>query len=68
MLAMGRQLALEIGLNHIYAEKGLGEAGRTTYCATCSTPLIERDIWALKQNHLHDGACPHCHTPVAGHW
>lgn len=68
MLAMARRVALDTGLQHVYAEKGLGAEGRTTYCPSCSTPVIERDIWVLKQNHLRDGACPHCHSPVAGHW
>lgn len=68
MLAMGHQLALDVGLKHVYTERGLNAAGRTTYCANCSTPLLERDIWALKHNHLIDGACPTCHAPLAGHW
>ncbi|MCP4696645.1 MAG: AmmeMemoRadiSam system radical SAM enzyme [Gammaproteobacteria bacterium] len=68
MLAKGRYTAFEAGLKYVYVERALGPEGRTTYCQSCSRPLIIRKLWGLEENFLIDGACPACKTPLTGRW
>jgi pyruvate formate lyase activating enzyme len=56
------------GLRFVFVERALGAAGRRTDCPRCATPLIQRDIWALRENLLTDGTCPACGLAIPGVW
>jgi len=52
------------GLFYIY----LGNVGdeSDTVCHECCQLLIRRRGYFIAENHVHDGRCPACQTPVAG--
>jgi pyruvate formate lyase activating enzyme len=57
------------GLQYVYVERALGEAGRRTSCPNCNRVLIDRDIWNTRHNALTSkGLCPDCYAPVPGRW
>ncbi|MSQ48629.1 MAG: AmmeMemoRadiSam system radical SAM enzyme [Deltaproteobacteria bacterium] len=68
LLARAVAIAKDVGLRYVYVERALGARGRCTYCPQCGYEVITRDIWALRQNALHDGACPACGEIVPGKW
>jgi len=40
-----------------------------THCPHCKRVLIKRQGYVLRDYRLTErGACPYCHTPVAGIW
>lgn len=54
------------GLQHVYnKELARGEMLHTD-CHMCGTRLIERRGYHVQHNHLMNGRCPTCHTPLAG--
>jgi pyruvate formate lyase activating enzyme len=67
-LETGVAIGREAGLRFVYVERALGPSGRRTTCPDCGTVLVERDVWALRQSAITDGACPACRTPVPGVW
>lgn len=67
-LAEAARIGYAAGLRHVYVERALGPAGRTTFCDVCGHPLIHRGIWSLESIELHDGACPRCAQPLPGRW
>ncbi|MCK9275760.1 MAG: AmmeMemoRadiSam system radical SAM enzyme [Syntrophales bacterium] len=54
----------EEGLNFIY----IGNVGNATYtvCQFCGEPLIERDVFTVKNNRIDNSSCPRCGAPVPG--
>lgn len=56
------------GLRYVYVERALGPQGRRTSCLVCGHVLIERDVWALAELTLANGACPACGAAVPGIW
>jgi pyruvate formate lyase activating enzyme len=55
------------GLNHVYTGNVRHEAGDTTYCPDCHTPLIVRDWYQIRRYRLTpEGNCPDCGAAVAG--
>ncbi|HEU0202256.1 MAG TPA: AmmeMemoRadiSam system radical SAM enzyme [Burkholderiaceae bacterium] len=66
-LTRAREIARGHGLRYVYTGNVHDIGGGTTYCPTCSTPLIERDWYAILNYRLTDaGACRVCGTQVAG--
>ncbi len=53
------------GLRYVYLGN-LGREGQDTRCHTCGAVVIERRGLGYTVTHAGDGACPACHTPVAG--
>ncbi len=43
-----------------------GEGGENTYCYQCGALLIERFGFFVRQNRIHDAACPDCGTTTDG--
>ncbi|GAB4119681.1 MAG: AmmeMemoRadiSam system radical SAM enzyme [Sideroxydans sp.] len=68
-LTEARQIAHAAGLHHVYTGNVHDLDGGTTYCAECHQPLIVRD-WHLIRSYevTEKGTCPHCGTPLAGHF
>jgi pyruvate formate lyase activating enzyme len=59
------------GLHYVYAGNLPGRVGphEHTYCPNCHATLIERFGYVVLDYHLtDDGACPKCHTKIAGIW
>ncbi len=62
-------LGRQAGLRHLYCGNlrdldGLAD----THCPACAALLIARRGFAIARNHLANGACPACHTPIPGRW
>ena len=68
-LTEARQIAHSAGLHHVYTGNVHDLDGGTTHCTHCRQPLIVRD-WHLIRSYevAADGTCPHCGTPLAGHF
>lgn len=68
-LSHARQLAMDAGLRYVYTGNVHDSEGGTTFCPACAAALIERDGYAIDRYELPDDACcPHCQTPIAGHF
>ena len=68
-LSRARQIALAAGLHYVYTGNVHDQLGGTTYCPQCRAPLIERDGYDIPRYTLTaNGHCPHCATPIAGHF
>jgi pyruvate formate lyase activating enzyme len=66
-LVRARNIALKVGLHHVYTGNVHHAEGDTTYCPDCQAPLIVRDWYQIKQYRLGaDGHCPNCGAGVAG--
>ncbi len=67
-LVKAREIAMNAGLHFVYIGNVPGSDAQNTYCPNCKKLLIERDGFVVKQNHLVDGKCAYCKTPIAGVW
>ncbi|NLW14330.1 MAG: AmmeMemoRadiSam system radical SAM enzyme [Trueperella sp.] len=67
-LRMAREIALEVGLNHVYLGNVRDPGSASTHCPTCSVVVVERDTYRTPQIHPRDGACHECGTSIAGMW
>ncbi|MBV9448160.1 MAG: AmmeMemoRadiSam system radical SAM enzyme [Streptosporangiaceae bacterium] len=67
-LADGVRIGREAGLRYVYVERALGPRGRETRCPACGVTVVSRDLWALRELRLKDGACSRCGTAVEGRW
>jgi pyruvate formate lyase activating enzyme len=66
-LLMARQIARDVGLQHVYVGNIHHREAQSSYCAGCGAMVIERDWYALGQWRLTEkGACTICGTPFAG--
>jgi len=61
-----RDIGLEEGLHYIYLGNVSGESNTT--CHHCGHILIRRQGYRIAENHIREGACPACGTPVPGVW
>jgi len=66
-LHRARQIAREAGLHFVY-EGNIHSDAAHTYCPQCNAILIRRSWHNVLANHLRQGNCPHCHTPIPGLW
>ena len=65
-LQRARDIGLAAGLHYVYEGNVPGAGGEQTRCPACSALLIERHGFTLLANHIRKGACPKCHTRIAG--
>ena len=65
-LTRARRIGLSNGLQYVYTGNVHDEAGGTTACPACRTPLIGRDWYRLTRWDLVDGRCPGCRATVPG--
>jgi len=63
-LQRAREIGLEAGLCYVYVGNVPGEENTT--CHKCGRLLIRRVGFHVVENHISDGRCPYCGTPVAG--
>ncbi|RMH30019.1 MAG: AmmeMemoRadiSam system radical SAM enzyme [Candidatus Hydrogenedentota bacterium] len=68
-LLAAREQARAAGLRYVYIGnvRNVPDAG-TTYCPNCRKPIILRDVFTVVEQHLSDGKCEFCRTPIAGIW
>jgi pyruvate formate lyase activating enzyme len=68
-LARARAIALREGLHYVYTGNVHDEVGGSTYCPSCSKPVIVRDWYEIGGYHLSDsGACRYCSAQLAGRY
>ncbi len=67
-LELACQLGKEAGLKYVYGGNAPGQVDENTYCPSCHTLLIERVGFGVRTNHLKEGSCPQCRTPIEGVW
>jgi len=74
-LSRARQIALDGGLNYVYASSSNGEtiAGDVTYCPGCKQPVITREHGAILAGvqfsaPASSARCVHCGTTIAGYF
>lgn len=58
------EIGLQEGLRYVYLGNVAGESN--TSCHQCGRLLIRRSGYWIAENHVRDGRCPTCGTPVAG--
>jgi pyruvate formate lyase activating enzyme len=63
-----REIAQETGLQFVYVGNMQSDEGENTQCPGCGKLLIKRHGYAIHQNHLANGICPACQTPIHGIW
>jgi len=68
LLTTAVELAHAAGLRHVYIERALSDAARTTRCPKCTAVLVEREPWSLRVLHLDADRCYRCRTPLPGVW
>jgi pyruvate formate lyase activating enzyme len=66
-LTRARRIAMDEGLRYVYTGNVHDVAGGTTYCPSCSEPLVVRDWHRIEDYRLTaDGKCPKCATVIPG--
>jgi pyruvate formate lyase activating enzyme len=68
LIARALEIGREAGLDFVYTERALGEAGRRTDCPGCGQVLVSRRLWGLDSERLRGGRCPVCATLIPGRW
>ncbi len=67
-LRRARDIGLSEGLRFVYEGNVPGEGGENTYCPSCSTELITRFGFSIRQNRVSDGCCGDCGEKIEGVW
>lgn len=67
-LKNARNMAKDIGLNHVYVGNVVGKGWENTYCPDCSKLLIDRYGYKIRSNKMKKGACPACGKDIYGVW
>jgi len=67
-LRKARDIGLEEGLRFVYEGNIPGEGGENSYCPACSTEVISRFGFSIRQNSLIDGRCGKCGEQIEGVW
>jgi pyruvate formate lyase activating enzyme len=66
-LKRARETALRAGLRYVYTGNVHDEAGQSTYCRACGSPLIGRDWYTITSWGLDaHGGCAACGEPCPG--
>jgi len=67
-LVMARDIAREVGIEHVYIGNVTGGGGETTQCPKCHEELIVRERYRLLKNVVREGRCPKCGARLPGVW
>jgi pyruvate formate lyase activating enzyme len=70
-LVRAAEIGYAAGLHYVYSGNQPGRTGsyENTYCPNCHVALVERSGFRVYANKLAaGGACPQCHTQIAGLW
>jgi len=65
-LRRAREIGLTGGLRYVYVGNVPDEGSQDTTCPACGRLLIRRHGFSIVANHIRDGRCPDCGTPIAG--
>jgi pyruvate formate lyase activating enzyme len=66
-LSRARRIAIDAGLRYVYTGNVHDREGGTTFCPSCSAPLIVRDWHRIEAYRVtSDGKCPECSTAIPG--
>ena len=65
-LRRARQIGLDAGLRYVYEGNVPGEGGENTFCPGCGQMVIHRAGYAISDNVVQRGSCPHCAATLAG--
>ncbi|PTN07660.1 AmmeMemoRadiSam system radical SAM enzyme [Mangrovibacterium marinum] len=68
VLQSARDIAVAEGLHHVYIGNVPGLGAENTICPNCHQLVVERKGYRITQQHLNDGRCEFCDTPVSGVW
>jgi pyruvate formate lyase activating enzyme len=69
ILLEAQSIARQAGLHYAYVGNCREVLdGETTYCPNCKKAIIQRGVFSVLANHLKDGKCGFCSTPIAGVW
>lgn len=64
----GRWIALEAGLEFVYAAAAPDGLGSCTFCPNCEACLVERDGGGLRSCGIGGGVCSRCAMDIPGRW
>lgn len=62
------EIGHKAGLKYVYEGNVPGAGGENTFCSKCGELVIKRLGFAVLENNLRHGACPHCGAKVDGVW
>jgi pyruvate formate lyase activating enzyme len=65
-LERAKEIGLAQGLKYVYVGNAPEEADEDTVCPACGKALIQRHSFTVIANHIENGRCPDCGTPIAG--
>lgn len=65
-LILARDLAMQIGLKHVYVGNVNDVQRQSTYCPNCRNLVIERNWYALGVYALEENQCRHCGETISG--
>ena len=65
-LERARSIARMKGLRYVYTGNIHDRDGDTTYCPSCTHPVIIRDWYEILSWNMKNGGCANCGTPIAG--
>jgi pyruvate formate lyase activating enzyme len=67
VLTRARRIAIDEGLHYVYTGNVHDTQGGTTFCPSCTEPLIVRDWHRIEDYRLTpQGRCPKCATAIPG--
>ena len=67
-LLIARDIALQEGMKFVYLGNVHEMEGENTYCPSCHRLLVRRDGFNVLENHIQNGLCKDCHSPIPGVW
>jgi len=67
-LARALEAGRSAGLKYVYAGNVPGDDNEDTRCPACSSTLIRRVGFTIRENRLSGGACGDCGQEIAGLW
>jgi pyruvate formate lyase activating enzyme len=66
VLEHAREIGINCGLRYVYIGNVPGHEAENTYCHSCSTLLIKRDVFDILENRIKEGKCPQCGSEIPG--
>jgi pyruvate formate lyase activating enzyme len=68
VLVQFREIAMAAGIRYVYLGNVPGHEGNHTYCHACRRRIIARQGYQVNLEHLREGSCGYCGTPIPGVW
>jgi pyruvate formate lyase activating enzyme len=66
VLEHAKEIGINCGLRYVYIGNVPGHEAENTYCHSCGTLLIKRDVFDILQNRIKEGECPQCGSEIPG--